>query len=178
MVRLLCLWADTIPIHPLIKGTSSGVLPRSLLRRDGWGGGEGHSAKALLAVSAFYQLDAAEIVFATTLLRVKQPAVLLHSSLAGTPPIIRPHPTPTNPHLRQRPGAVPLHKRLAHVPAGLEEHGLKGVHGQPGVGAMAGGVHVVVAAPVTLVVPVHLRGCGVRGWVVKGGGQAWGEVWW
>ena len=44
---------------------------------------------------------------------------------------------------------------LPHMPAGLDEHRLEGVHGDPVVGAVSAGVHVVVAAPVLVIAPVN-----------------------
>ena len=44
---------------------------------------------------------------------------------------------------------------LAHVPAGLHENRLEGMHGDAVVGAMPAGVHIVVAAPVLVVPPVN-----------------------
>lgn len=41
------------------------------------------------------------------------------------------------------------------MPAGLDEHRLKGVHGDAVVGAVARGMRIVVAVPVALVPPVH-----------------------
>lgn len=45
--------------------------------------------------------------------------------------------------------------RLSNMPGGLEEHRLKGVHGDAIVGPMAGWVRVVVAPPVSRIPPIR-----------------------